>query len=85
RVQLSLSIWIPLTNSLPINYDGIIPDEERALCFVYSLPEKYEHVIKSLIHGKDELIYNEVTTSLHSEEFRKMDRDDISREDVVML
>lgn len=64
-----------------VNYDEVISDEEKATCLVNFLSEKYESIIKSLIHGKDKPTYDEIVTALRSEEFRKMDRDDISRED----
>ena len=63
-----------------VNYDEKINDEEQALCLINSLPEKYEPVIKALMHGKDKMTYAEVTTALRSEEFRKMDREDLSSE-----
>lgn len=50
------------------------------MCLVKSLPEKYEPVIQSLNHGKLKLRYDEVTTAWRSEEFRKMDREEISKE-----
>ncbi|XP_026382666.1 probable fatty acyl-CoA reductase 5 [Papaver somniferum] len=41
---------------------------------------QYEPVIKALMHGKDKMTYAEVTTTLRSEELRKMDREDLASE-----
>ena len=47
-----------------------IDDEDQALRLIWSLPSSYEHMKPILIHGKEKIIFSEVTSKLFSEERR---------------
>jgi hypothetical protein len=45
-------------------------DEDKALSLILSLPSSYEHMKPILIHGKENILFSEVTSKLLSEERR---------------
>jgi hypothetical protein len=45
-------------------------DEDKALRLILSLPSSYEHMKPILIHGKEKILFSEVTSKLLSEERR---------------
>ncbi|PON56879.1 hypothetical protein TorRG33x02_294980 [Trema orientale] len=47
-----------------------IEDEDKALRFIWSIPPSYEHMKPILVHGKETVIFSEVTSKLLSEERR---------------
>lgn len=47
-----------------------IDDEDIALRLIWSLPHIYEHMKPILIHGKEKIVFSEVTGKLFSEEKR---------------
>ena len=45
--------------------DVKIEVENRAILLFSSLPESYDHVITTILYGKDSLVINEVTITLY--------------------
>ncbi|GFZ02006.1 hypothetical protein Acr_15g0006150 [Actinidia rufa] len=57
------------------NLDVEIDDEDKALLLLNSLPDKYEHLTTTLLYGKDEIKFNDVSNTLMNNEVRKKDQD----------
>ena len=53
------------------NLDVKIPDEDKALCLLNSLPDDYDHLTTTLLYGKSEVKLDEVSTALVNHECRK--------------
>jgi hypothetical protein len=49
----------------------IIDEEDKALILLSSLPESYDHIVTTMLYGKDTLDFEEVTGTLLSNEIRK--------------
>ena len=56
-----------------LNLDEKVSDVDKALILLASLPDEYEHLIVSMLTGK-ETTFKEVTTALYSNEIRKKKR-----------
>ena len=56
------------------NLDVEIDDEDKALLLLNSLPESYEHLTTTLLYGKDEIKFNDVSNALMNNEVRKKDQ-----------
>ena len=68
-----ISNHMSILNGIISNLEAIgvvISDEDKALLLTWSLPTSYENMKSILMHGKDTVIYLEVTTKLLSEERR---------------
>ncbi|CAL9031518.1 unnamed protein product [Prunus brigantina] len=46
------------------NLDVQIPDEDKALCLLNSLPDDYDHLTTTLLYGKSEVKLDEVSAAL---------------------
>ena len=57
------------------NLDVEIDDEDKALLLLNSLPNTYEHLTTTLLYGKDEIKFNDVSNALMNNEVRKKDQD----------
>ncbi|PSS08126.1 Endonuclease [Actinidia chinensis var. chinensis] len=57
------------------NLDVEIDDEDKALLLLNSLPDTYEHLTTTLLYGKDEIKFNDVSNALMNNEVRKKDQD----------
>ena len=57
-----------------LNLDEVIPDTYKALCLVNSLPDEYDHLVTTLLDGKDTLDYHEIEKALLNYEFRRRDK-----------
>ncbi|KAI4331921.1 hypothetical protein L6164_016867 [Bauhinia variegata] len=57
-----------------LNLDENINDTDKALILLASLPDEYEHLIVSMLAGKETITFKEVTTALYSNEIRKKDK-----------
>ena len=57
------------------NLDVEIDDEDKALLVLNSLPDSYEHLITTLLYGKEEIKYVEVSNTLMNNEVRKKDKE----------
>ncbi|KAM2623430.1 hypothetical protein TB2_027936 [Malus domestica] len=53
------------------NLDVKIPDEDKALCLLNSLPDDYDHLTTTLLYGKSEVKLDEVSAALVNHECRK--------------
>ena len=53
------------------NLDVKIPDEDKALCLLNSLPDDYDHLTTTLLYGKTEVKLDEVSAALVNHECRK--------------
>lgn len=53
------------------NLDMKIPDEDKALCLLNSLPDDYDHLTTTLLYGKSEVKLDEVSAALVNHECRK--------------
>ena len=62
-----------------------IDDEDQALRFIWSLPPSYEHMKPILIHGKEKIIFSEVTSKIFSEERRLSSGSNVPLENLVMV
>ena len=54
-----------------LNLDEKVSDVDKALILLASLPDEYEHLIVSMLIGKETITFKEVTTALYSNEIRK--------------
>ena len=57
-----------------LNLDEKVSDVDKALILLASLPDKYEHLIVSMLIGKETITFKEVTSALYSNEIRKKDK-----------
>ena len=57
-----------------LNLDEIIKDEDKAL-LLNSPPDEFENFTMTLIHGKQDLKYEEVTGALVNYEYRRWDKE----------
>ncbi|KAM1225757.1 hypothetical protein ACFX13_045186 [Malus domestica] len=53
------------------NLEVKIPDEDKALCLLNSLPTDYDHLTTTLLYGKSEVKLDEVSATLVNHECRK--------------
>ncbi|KAH9802500.1 hypothetical protein KPL71_001412 [Citrus sinensis] len=51
-------------------------DENKALLLLNSLPNKYDYLTTTLLHGKDSITFDDVCSALYNSETRKNDRKD---------
>lgn len=56
------------------NLDVEISDEDKALLLLNSLPDIYDHLITTLLYGKDEIKFDDVSNALTNNEYRKKDK-----------
>ena len=54
-----------------ITVDAKINEEDKALTLLSSLPESYDHIVTTILYGKETLILKEVASTLLSNEIRK--------------
>ena len=54
-----------------LTVDVKIDEKDKALIFLSSLLESYDHIIITMLYGKKPLILEEVTSTLLSNEIRK--------------
>ena len=57
-----------------MNLDEKVSDVDKALLLLASLPDEYEHLIVSMLTGKETITFKEVTTALYSNEIRKKNK-----------
>ena len=55
------------------NLDVEIDDENKAILFLNSLPDTYDHLTTTLLYGKDKIKFNDVSNALINNEVRKKD------------
>ena len=65
-----LSIFNKIISDL-LNLDVKLEDEDKALLLLTSLPPSYEHLVTTMIYGKETLDLEEVTGTLISNEIRR--------------
>ena len=58
------------------NLDVEISDEDKALLLLNSLPDTYEHLTTTMLYGKDEVKFIDVSNALVNNEYRKKDQFD---------
>lgn len=69
----SISDHLSVLNGIVSELESIgvkIDDEDQALRLIWSLPPSYEHMKPILIHGKEKIVFSEVTGKLLAEERR---------------
>ena len=54
-----------------LNLDEKVSDVDKALILLASFPDEYEHLIVSMLTGKETITFKEVTIALYSNEIRK--------------
>ena len=52
--------------------DVKIDEEGKTLILLSSLPESYDHIVTTMLYGKETLILEEVTSTLLSNDIRKI-------------
>ena len=57
-----------------LNLDFKLEDENLALMLLSSLPDKFEHLDTTLLHGKENVSLDVVCSALYSHEVRKHDK-----------
>ena len=57
-----------------LNLDAIFEDEDLALMLLSSLPNEFEHLETTLLHGKENVSLDVVCSTLYSHELRKQDK-----------
>ena|SRR5436190_21948724 len=62
-----------------------IEDEDKALILLSSLPYEYEHLVTTLLYGKDTIELEDVTATLLSDEIRKRPSGDESQADGLVV
>ena len=55
-----------------LDVDVKIDEEDKTLILLSLLPQPYDHIITTMLYGKETLILEEVMSSLLSNEIRKM-------------
>ena len=56
------------------NLEVEIKDEDKALLLLNSLPDTYDYLITTLLYGKNEIKFNDVSNALTNNEYRKKDK-----------
>ena len=56
------------------NLEVDITSEYKALLLLNSLPDTYDHLITTLLYGKDEIMFDDVLNALNNNEYRKRDK-----------
>nr|TKS05878.1 hypothetical protein D5086_0000128830 [Populus alba] len=56
------------------NLDVEINDEDKALLLLNSLPNTYEHLVTTLLYGKEKIKFIDVSNALVNNEYRKKDQ-----------
>ncbi|KAH9680676.1 hypothetical protein KPL71_026642 [Citrus sinensis] len=59
-----------------LNLDEQFEDEDKALLLFNSLPDEYDHLTTTLLHGKDSVTFDAICSALYNSETRKKDRKD---------
>ena len=54
-----------------LTVDVKINEEDKALILLSSFPQSYDHIFTTMLHGKETIILEEVTSTLLSNEIRK--------------
>lgn len=57
------------------NLDVEIQDEDKALLLLNSLPDTYEHLITTLLYGKENISFNDVSNVLINNEYCRKDKE----------
>ena len=52
------------------NLEVDISSEDKALLLLNSLPDNYDHLITTLLYGKDEINFDDVSNALTNNEYR---------------
>jgi len=65
-----LNFFNKIINKL-LAIDVKIDEEDKALILLSSLPESYDHIVTTMLYGKEALILEEVTSTPLSNEIRK--------------
>ncbi|KAH9771353.1 Integrase catalytic domain-containing protein [Citrus sinensis] len=59
-----------------LNLDKRFEDEDKTLLLLNSLPDEYDHLTTTLLHGKDNVTFDAICSALYNSETRKKDRKD---------
>jgi hypothetical protein len=65
-----------MLNTQLLNFTMKIGEEDKAILMLASLPPSYDHPVTTLLYGKENLVFEEVTKSLLSHEMRRKPIDD---------
>lgn len=57
-----------------LNLDEDIKDEDKALILLNSLPDSYNHLVTTLLYGKETIKFEEVSNALMNHEIRHVDK-----------
>jgi hypothetical protein len=56
------------------NLDVEIDDEDKVLLLLNSLPDTYEHLVTTLLYGKENIKFIDVSNALVNNKYRKKDQ-----------
>ena len=56
------------------NLEVDIGSEDKALLLLNSFPNAYDHLIATLLYGKDEIKFDDVSNAFTNNEYRKKDK-----------
>ncbi|KAH9698452.1 Integrase catalytic domain-containing protein [Citrus sinensis] len=59
-----------------LNLDEKFEDEDKALLLLNSLPDEYDHLTTTLLHGKDNVTFDAICSALYSSKTKKKDKKD---------
>ena len=54
-----------------LNLEENVKDEDNAWLLLASLLDEYDHLVTTLLHGKDEVIFDEMCNALYNTEIKK--------------
>ena len=57
-----------------LNLKVTVGNEDKVLLLLASLPDEYDHLVTTLLYGKDNMTFNEVYNALYNSEIRKKDK-----------
>lgn len=57
-----------------LNLNVEVEDEDKALLLLNSLPDEYEHLVITLLYGKEEIKFEDVSNTLVNNEYQKKDK-----------
>ena len=77
RTSISMSEHLNYYNKIFADLQNLevdVSSEDKALLLLNSLPDTYDHLITTLLYGKDEIKFDDVSNVLTNNDYRKKDK-----------